>query len=87
METIINAVFGPIQQLLQGIVSALTGANLVAQRGLNAQNYLGPVSWLGPGWEAAIVSALTGAALVAVVLAANAGYRFYLDIKQGVQWW
>jgi hypothetical protein len=88
MYAITNAIIVPASDLLQSAVNALQNANLVAAQGLSgAGTWLGPITYLGPGWQAALASALAAAALVVAVRAALGAYRFYLSLKQGVKWW
>ena len=78
----------PAINVLQSAISALSGASLVAQRGIaDPGAWLGPVAYLGSGWVAAVTSLLAAAGLLMSLQAALAAYRVYLRLKQGVQWW
>jgi hypothetical protein len=78
---------GPLKELLQTAVNALSGAQLVAARGINPSYYLGGYAWAGPAWLGVIKTVVACAALYALVFIAKALYQLYLDIKAGVKWW
>ena len=88
MYAIADVVVAPAVNLLQAAVNGLANANLVASQGLaNPGVWLGPIAYMGPGWEALLASLLGGGALVLALRAAMAAYRLYLRLKEGVQWW
>lgn len=87
MHAIVDAIFGPVQTVLQDAINSLSGLALTMRRGIDIGAYLGPVAALTPGWAAAVKSLLTGAALVGIAAVGRAVYDIYLSLKQGVQWW
>lgn len=87
MHSLIDAIFDPVTTILQAAVNALNGAALSVRRGLDVAAYLGWVGYLPPGWHAAVVSLLTAAGLLGIVVVARAIYNVYLLLKEGVQWW
>ena len=88
MYAIADIIVQPAINLLTEAVNGLSGASLVAQRGIaDPAAWLGPVALLGPGWVTAVTSLLSSAALLVTLKAATSAYRLYLLMKQGVQWW
>lgn len=87
MRDIADTIFGPIIQILTQAYSYLSNVALVAARGLNLDNFLGPFAALGSPWVILIKSFISALVLVAVVIAVKTIYGLYLNLKQGVKWW
>ncbi|HBX23983.1 MAG TPA: hypothetical protein DEF34_10190 [Desulfotomaculum sp.] len=87
MKDIIDSILGPIQQFLNFSIEKIQGIQLVAERGLNLNYYLGPITHMGSGWVALCFSLISSIVLLAVVFLARSGYSLYLNFKEGVKWW
>ena len=87
MHDLADTIFGPVLSMLGTALSYLSNVSMVAARGLNLNNFLGPLAGVGPGWATLIKSFLGSVVLVAVVLVVVTSYNLYLKVKEGVQWW
>jgi|GEM_PF-2323229 len=88
MYAIADIIVNPAVAALQAAVGALEQTNRIATAGVpNAGQWLGPVAWLGPGWESAISTILIAGSILVALQAAIAAYRVYLALKAGVKWW
>lgn len=87
MHDLANTIFGPVISVLsQGIVY-LNSIIMVASRGLDLDNFLGPIGALGGGWVLLVKSLISSFVLVSVVFGVKAIYSLYLQSKDGVKWW
>jgi len=87
MKDIIDSILGPIQQFLSYSIEKIQSIQLVAERGLDLNYYLGPITQIGPGWVALCFSLISSIVLITVVFLARSGYSLYLNFKEGVKWW
>lgn len=87
MRSLVDALLGPLTNLLSQVATWLEQAALMAERGFDLSRYLGYVAWLPPAWMGLVKQVTLAAALVGIVAAARAGWGLYLRIKASVQWW
>ncbi len=87
MKDIVDSIIGPVQQFLNNAIDRMQDIQLVAERGLNLNYYLGPITHLGSGWTALVMSLIGSLILLSVIFLVRSGYNIYLNFKQGVKWW
>ncbi|BDG60277.1 hypothetical protein [Caldinitratiruptor microaerophilus] len=87
MRNIIDAIFGPVVDILNKIIEWLGQVRLIAAHGFDLGIYLGYVAWLPPPWLSLVKTVALGALLVAVVWAVRALWSLYLTLKSSVKWW
>lgn len=87
LKSIIDTILGPAITFLQFALDKLNSVSLVADRGLNLDYFLGPVSALGPNWITLVKSLIASMLLLAIVFMAKMAYNAYLNAKEGSKWW
>lgn len=81
-----NLFQGPIQ-ILQDAIGFLNHLASVAASGINISDYLSWVGLLDPAWQGVIDSLLGCFGFIATLFIVRSIYRFYLSLKEGIQWW
>jgi len=87
MKDIVDSIIGPIQLFLNNAIERIQDIQLVAERGINLNYYLGPITHMGTGWTALIMSLISSLILIAVIFLVRTGYNIYINFKEGVKWW
>lgn len=87
MSTFLQNLLGPALQFLTRSRDSLASLSLPVKRGIDLGAYLGPLKVLGPGFEAALATLITGGVVVIAIALARGAYAAYLKFKAGVQWW
>ncbi|SDW82221.1 hypothetical protein SAMN04489725_11615 [Alicyclobacillus hesperidum] len=87
MITFINNLFNPVLQLLNDVLHFLSHMANVTGAGINISDYISWIGVLDPAWQGDIDALLSGLSFIVILFLARSIYRFYLSLKNGIEWW